>query len=64
MDLAAGHINTGRNAAAQVQQGMQFDGAFLAAELRPGKQRQAQIDGGGVEGIDGLVQLHAEGSSR
>ena len=60
MDLPAGHINIGRNAAAHIQQGMQLDGALAATELRPGKQRQTQIDGGGVESIDGLAQLHSE----
>ena len=60
VDLPAGHINTGRNAAAHVQQGMQLDRTFVAAKLSPGKQRQAQIDGGRVEGIHGLGQVHAE----
>ena len=60
VDLPAGHINTGRNAAAHVQQGMQFDRTFVAAKLSPGEQREAQIDGGRVEGIHGLGQVHAE----
>ena len=58
--LPAGHINIGRNAAPQIQQGMQLDRALAATKLRPGEQGQTQIDGGGVEGIDGLGQVHAE----
>src|SRR5208282_3302815 len=60
VDLSAGHIDIGRNAAAYIQQGMQLDGALAATKLRPGKQRQTQIDGGGVESIDGLGPLHSE----
>ena len=40
---------------------MQFHGALVATEFSPRKQRQAQIDGCGVEGIHGLGQLHSEG---
>jgi hypothetical protein len=39
---------------------MQLDGALAATKLRPGKQRQTQVDGGGVEGVDGLGQFHSE----
>ena len=39
---------------------MQLDGTLVAAKLGPGEQRQTQIDGGRVEGIDGLRQLHSE----
>jgi hypothetical protein len=57
---AAGHINIGRNAAAQIEQSMHFDRTLVTTELRPGKHRQTQIDGGGVQRIEGLVQLHAQ----
>src|ERR1017187_6563877 len=39
---------------------MQLDRALAATELRPGEQGQTQIDGGGVEGINGLGQVHGE----
>jgi hypothetical protein len=29
-------------------------------KLCPGEKRQAQIDGGGIEGVDRLVQFHPE----
>lgn len=39
---------------------MELDCGLSFPEARPGKQRQAQIDGGGIERIDGLLQFHAE----
>jgi len=34
---------------------MQLDRALAEAKLAPGKQPQAQINGGRVEGIDALI---------
>jgi hypothetical protein len=39
---------------------MQLDAGFGFSEPRPGKQRQAQIDGAGIQGIDGFVELDSE----
>ena len=39
---------------------MHLDGTLVPAKLRPGKQRQAQIDGGAVEGVAGGLQWHAK----
>jgi hypothetical protein len=39
---------------------MELDCGLSFSEACPGKQRQAQIDGGGIERIDGLLQFHAE----
>src|SRR4030095_3516512 len=58
--LAVGNMNERRNAAAHIQERVQFDGAFGAAKVSPGKQRQAQVDGGGIERIDRLFQFHSE----
>lgn len=49
-----------RNAAAQVQQGVQLDGGLGPTELGPGEQGQAQVDGGGIQGIGGVVEGDAE----
>jgi hypothetical protein len=38
-----------------------FTGALVAAKLRPGKKFQAQIDGGGIEGVDRVGELDAQG---
>ncbi len=48
------------DAAAQVEQGVEFYRSLLLAKLGPGKKRQAQIDGGGIERVNRLGQLHAE----
>ena len=44
----------------QVQQGMQFDGCLGRTERCPRVDRQAQVDGGGVEGVDRSVQLQPQ----
>jgi hypothetical protein len=40
---------------------MHFDGGFVLSKLRPGEQRQTQIDGGGVQRIEALVEIHTNG---
>src|SRR5207244_5265357 len=47
------------NAAVQVEQGMHLDCGFGTAEPCPGKQRQTEIDGGGIQGIQIFTQLHS-----
>ncbi len=42
-------MNETGDGASQIQQSMQLDGGFGLAKRCPGKQRQAQIDSGGVE---------------
>src|SRR5271157_1746866 len=44
----AGDADKRGNVAVQIQQGMHLDGGLAWAKLRPRKQRQAQINGGGV----------------
>jgi hypothetical protein len=53
-------MDESRDVAAQIEQRVEFDGGLGALERRPGEQREAEIDGGGVEGIDGLAELGAE----
>src|SRR4051812_40313836 len=55
-----GNAHHSWNVAAQVEQRVEFDRAFVFAELGPGKKREAQIDGSGIEGVDSLVQRQAE----
>ena len=45
----------------QIEQGVHLDGGFVLAEPGPGKQRQAQIDSGGVQCVQALVEVHADG---
>ena len=53
-------MNKGRNAAAQVEEGMQLDRALAPPKASPGEKVQTQIDGGGIEGIGGLLLLCPE----
>jgi hypothetical protein len=46
--------------ASQIEERMQFDSALAAAKTRPGKQCQAQVDGRGIQSVDGLFQAEAE----
>lgn len=59
--LASGDVNIGRNTGAHIEQGVQLDGAFVSAKLRPRKKLQARIDGGGIEGVDRVGELDAQG---
>jgi hypothetical protein len=45
------HQDETGDAAAQVEERMELDGALGAAEVRPGKQFQAQVDRGRIEGL-------------
>src|SRR5229473_891729 len=59
--FAIADVDEGGNVAAQIQQRVQFDGRLGRAERRPRKYRQAQIDGRGVERVDSILQIDAEG---
>ena len=61
MQFAVGDVDEARDVAAQVDQRVQFDRRLGRAEWRPRKQRQAQVDGGGIERVDGFLEVHAEG---
>jgi hypothetical protein len=39
---------------------VQLEGALNALEARPGKDRQAQVDGRGIERVNGLGKAGAE----
>ena len=58
--LAIRDVEKRWDAAAQIQQGVQFDSTFGLSELGPGEQRQTQIDGRGIQGINGLVEFEPE----
>jgi len=46
-----------RDGAAQGQKSVHFDGGFCLAKSRPGKERKAEVDGGGIEGVGDLVEF-------
>ena len=60
MEFPLGEVDKGGDIAAQVQQGMEFDGGFGLAEVCPGEHGQAQVDGGGLEGIDGVIEFQSQ----
>jgi hypothetical protein len=53
-------MDEGGNGSAQIEQGVQFHCGLGLSKRRPGKQRQTQIDRGGIQCIDRLAQFHAE----
>ena len=59
MHFAVGDADKRGNVAVQVQQRVQFHRPLVPAKLRPGKQRETEVDGGGIEGIQTVVQIHA-----
>ena len=59
-DVRRRNANKAGNTAAQVQQGMDLHGCFRALEGSPREQRQAQIDGGGVQGVGCLLQFQPQ----
>ena len=59
VQFAVGNMNEIRDVPAQVQQCMHLHGRLGAPEQRPWIQGKAQVDGGGVECIDGVGQIHS-----
>lgn len=60
VQFAVGNMDKGRNVAPQIEQGVKLHGSLLFAKARPWKERQAQIDGGGIERINGMRQFQTE----
>ena len=60
VDLPMGDEDERWDTAPQVQQCVQFHGPFSLAEPGPREERQAKIDNGGIEGVDCLIEIHAE----
>jgi hypothetical protein len=52
-------VNKTGNASADIEQRVEFDSSFGFSKTCPWKQRQTQIDGCGIEGINGLAQIDA-----
>ena len=60
VQLALGDVVERGDVASQIEEGMEFDRRFGLSESGPRKHRETQIDGRGIEGIDGESQLQAE----
>ena len=60
MNTASGDNDDGGKVALQGQQRVQFDGGLVTAESSPRKQREAQVNGGGVQRISCGLEFKAE----
>jgi hypothetical protein len=55
--LAVTDENERGNIAAQIKQRMELHGGLGGSKRRPREHREAEIDGGGIQRIDGLVEF-------
>ena len=60
MQPAVGDVDERRNASLQIQQRMELHGGLGGAEPGPREQRQAKIDGGRVQSVDGVAELQPQ----
>ena len=54
------NVNERWDVAAQVKQGVHLHRRLGASEMRPREDREAQVDGGGVERVDGVAEICSE----
>ena len=60
VELAVRDVCERGDAAPEAHQGVELDSALGGTGVGPREQRQAQVDGGGVERVDGAVKIGAE----
>jgi hypothetical protein len=58
--LAVADVVEGVNRAPEVQQGVQLDGCLGYAKRRPLQQAQEQIDGGGIQCVDCVLEIESQ----
>ena len=58
--LAVGDVDESRSCATQIQRRVQPDRCLGVAQRRPVEQRQAQVNGGGVERVDGGIEIDVQ----
>src|SRR3990172_7032432 len=61
VNFARGDNDHAGDAAAKIQKRMQLHRRLAFAKLCPRKQGQTQVDGGGVQRIDAVIQIDTEG---
>ncbi len=61
VNLAVGYDNHVGDTAPQIQKSVKLDRALVLSKDGPGKKRQTQIDGGGIQGIYSVIQIYPEG---
>jgi hypothetical protein len=57
VQLAIADVDEGRDGTTQVEQRVQLDGRLGGPKRCPGEQRQAQIDGRGIQCVDRVVEV-------
>ena len=57
VQFAVADVEERRDIAAQVQQRVQLDGRLGRAKRRPGKHRQTQVDGAGIQSVDRVFEI-------
>ena len=57
VEFAVADVNERGNGTAQVQQRVQLDGGLGRTKRRPVEQAQAQVDGGGVQGVHTGIEI-------
>src|ERR1700689_2089463 len=60
MSFSVGNLNKSGDGTTQIQQRVQLYRRLLLTEVRPRKNRKAEIDGGGIQRIYGSVQVDAQ----
>ena len=58
--FAVGNADKRGDVASQVQQRVHLHGSLALAELGPREQREAQVDGGRVQSVETLIEIHAD----
>ena len=60
MRFAVGNADKRGDVTVQVQQRVHLHGGLAPAELGPREQREAQVDGGRVQSVETLIEIHAD----
>jgi hypothetical protein len=60
MNTACGDNDNSGKVALEGQQGVEFDGGLVPAESRPRKEREAEVNGGGVQRASRCLEFKAE----
>ena len=60
VQFSVGNPNKCGDRATQIEQGVHLDGGLVGSKPGPGEQRQAEVDGGGVQGLHGVIEIETE----
>jgi hypothetical protein len=61
VDFSCGNDDYGRDAATQIQKGMELYRTLPFPKLCPGEKGQAKVDSGRIQGVNCLIQFDTEG---